>query len=87
MIRILIDDSPDYQPQMPRPPVGSHVRWHPYPEIAEVTEHTPRGFKYRGAHKLSIPRLQVFGTGEGECFTDMPEWDWQVANRSVELLP
>src|SRR4051812_36699239 len=60
------------------PAIGSKVRFSTCGTIATVTGHTDRGFTYKDGPVLSIPRLGVLGTGEGECFTDMPQWDCYV---------
>lgn len=60
------------------PPIGSQVRFGTCGTVATVTGYTDRGFTYKDGPALSIPRLGIQGTGEGECYTDVPEWDSYV---------
>lgn len=67
------------------PPVGSQVRFSTCGTIATVTGHTARGFTYKDGPVLSIPRMGILGTGEGECFTDAPGWDSYVIRFKPEV--
>ncbi len=64
-----------------RPPIGSKVQTSPPMGVIEVTEHTERGFKYKGAIPLSIPRMGIQGDGTGEIFLDVPGVSWTLAPR------
>jgi hypothetical protein len=63
------------QPQPDRPPIGALIRMSYHgvmqSDVLEVTGHTARGFTYRGAKPISIPRLGIQGTGTGEIFVDV----------------
>ena len=56
-----------------RPPLNSRIRFDDGRE-AEVVEHTERGFKYKGEPYSICPRIGLNMTGEGEVFTDIPEY-------------
>lgn len=57
---------------MNRPDIGSKVYLNPSDTTAaEVTAHTARGFTYKGAPPLSIPRLGIHGDGTGERYCDI----------------
>ena len=67
------------------PAVGSQVRFSTCGTIATVTGHTARGFTYKDGPVLSIPRMGILGTGEGECYTDIPGWDTYVIRFKSEV--
>jgi len=56
-----------------RPPINSLIRFDDGHE-AVVTAHTERGFTYKGPPRSFIPRWGMSFTGEGEIFTDIPEY-------------
>lgn len=67
------------------PPVATQVRFSTCGTIATVTGHTARGFTYKDGPVISIPRMGILGTGEGECFTDVPGWDSYVIRFKPEV--
>lgn len=64
---------------MNRPPLSSRIRFDNGQE-AEVIEHTERGFRYKGEPSSFMPRWGMSFTGEGEIFTDTPEYAWLQAS-------
>lgn len=59
---------------MNRPPLNSRIRFDDGHE-ADVIEHTTRGFRYKGQPRPFIPRWGMSFTGEGEIYTDTPEYE------------
>ena len=56
-----------------KPSIGTVIRFADGRE-ASVTAHTERGFTYKGEPYSLVPRLGLHMTGEGEVFTDTPEY-------------
>lgn len=71
------------QPIIPRPRIGAFVISNAVNALnggpIEVVAHTARGFKYRSALPLSIPRMGIQGDGTGEIFCDHPSVTWRYA--------
>lgn len=63
---------------MNRPPLHSRIRFDNGRE-AEVVEHTARGFRYKGEPHPWVPRWGMSFTGEGEIYTDTPEYELMQA--------
>lgn len=70
-----------------KPDIGSRIRFPQTGLETEVIEHTERGFKYKGAPSSFIPRWNLSFSGEGEIFTDSPEWSWAISNGTIVLVP
>lgn len=68
-----------------KPEIGTIVYWPQTQHRAVVVEHTERGFKYKGEPRPFIARWGMSFTGEGEVYTDIPEWDYKVENKMIQF--
>lgn len=68
----------------PKPAIGTRLRDRQSGHESVVTDHTARGFTYKGEPRSFIPRWGMSFTGDGEIFTDLDWHDWAVHYEVVE---